>query len=199
MKKGNPQGRINMLRNYKPAPFGNKRALGNNGGRPSKWKDEFVEELIKYFSVEATKKSLVSSSVEYNKDGTERKRSDKYIDVPNDMPSIVYFARHIGVDYTTVHRWLTEGIWDKDDGGDAPDSEKTPDKFTEFRKAYQEALELRKQYLIKLGMSGISPSGAYIFTAKNLTDMRDEQTVNHNLEGIDELYSRLHQPDGKTK
>jgi len=189
MKKGNPQGRINILKNGRPAPKGNKYALGNDGGRPTKWKDEFVGKLIEYFSPAPTHKELSASTVEYNKDGTERKRSDKYIDVPNRIPSIVGFSQAIGVDYTTVYRWLSKGEWDPRDGSEQ--DQKEPEKFTEFCKAYKAALEIRKDMLISLGMSGVAPASAYIFTAKNLTDMRDEQTVHHDVSGVDEVFDRL--------
>jgi len=142
--------------------------------RPSKFQKKFTEDLIDFFSISPLERQLTGEVVEYYEDGQIKKENNRYQMVPAKIPTIRGFARKINVAYKTVYNWLKEGQID-----DEPTT-KQEEWFEEFLHAYKEAMELRKEFLINIGLSGASPPSAYIFTAKNLTDMTDEQTINNN-------------------
>lgn len=135
----------------------------SQGGRPSKFKAEFARLLTEFFAVDPYRKEVSEFSKEYYKNGTLKKESEKCRLVPNTLPTLFGFARSIGVDYTTVYRWAERG---EDDT-----------TFGPFCKAYKEAKEAQKEFLISIGLAGAAPPASFIFTAKNVTDMRDKQEV----------------------
>jgi hypothetical protein len=163
--------------------IGNKFAEGNKGGRPTKFKPEYVGKLIKFFDIEPYRKELVETSKEYYKDGELKRESSKWKNIPNKMPTLYQFARSIKVSYWSVWNWAEKG-------GKAKELEKEKKKeyteeelrkkeelrkgLEEFSKSYKEAKELQKEFLISIGLSGAAPSPFAIFTAKNVTDMRDK-------------------------
>lgn len=145
----------------------------NKGGRPTKFKPEFAEKLVKFFDIEPFIKELSEWSKEYYKEGGIKKESEKFRLTPNKMPTLYRFAKSIKVDYSTVYRWAEKGEWTDDlESGEQP-----PIEFQEFCNAYKEAKELQKEFLINLGLAGAAPSPFAIFTAKNVTDMRDKTEV----------------------
>lgn len=192
-KKTKKDGRVNNRPGKRfIAPRGNKFAEGNTGGRPTKFKPAFIKQIIDHFSVEAYRKELMEKSEEYfavkkgsAPKGTLKKKSFKYKFMPNKLPTIYGFARKIGVDYTTVYRWAMEGKDDKIPEAvlnamtekERNDMDLTNKQIREFCKSFKEAKELQKEFLISLGLAGITPSGSYVFTAKNLTDMKDKSEV----------------------
>ena len=161
-----------------PAPKGNKHALGNKGGRPTKFLPRYTEDIIKYFDIEPYKKEVMEHSKEYFKDGQLKKESEKVRLLPNKMPTLYRFARKIGIDYATVYRWAEKGE-ETDESGEVL-TEKSKG-FVEFCKSYKAAKEIQKEFLISIGLAGAAPAPFAIFTAKNVTDMRDkqEQEVTH--------------------
>jgi hypothetical protein len=133
------------------------------GGRPSKYKPEYCQELIDFFSREPNRKEVmeVSTSNGVNsKGGTNDFRKEKYVLVPNDPPFFEDFATSIGVSDDTIVNWAK--------------------KYPEFLAAYNKAKFLQKRFLIINGLAGCYPPASYIFTAKNITDMRDKQEVEHS-------------------
>jgi hypothetical protein len=46
--------------------------------------------------------------------------------------------------------------------------------------AYNKAKEYQKFFLIENALAGLYNPTAFIFTAKNITDMRDQQEVKHS-------------------
>lgn len=221
-KNTKKDGRVNN-RVGKPisAPKGNKYALNNKGGRPSKFKPIFSKQMSDFFSVEAFRKEVMEKSEEFfkgkgNQQGKLKKKSLKYKYMPNRLPTLFGFAKKIGVNYATVFDWAMQGKNDappkKLDGKDWTDKERadielTASQIREFSRSFREAKELQKEFLMSLGLAGITPSGAYIFTAKNITDMKDksEVTVRHpkpildldNMED-DVQENRSHQEDSAT-
>ena len=73
-----------------PAPKGNTYAIGNKGGRPTKYKPEYCKEIIKYFSTEPYSKT----------------KDHKFI--PNRLPTLLRFAMSIGVNVDTLHEWVRQ-------------------------------------------------------------------------------------------
>jgi len=71
----------------------------------------------------------------------------------NELPFLTAFAREIDVDIDTMEEWTK--------------------KHVEFSGAYKRAKELQKEFLINNGLVGLYNSTFAIFTAKNITEMRD--------------------------
>lgn len=138
-----------------PAPKDNKFALGNNGGAPSKYDAKYCQEIIDYFSVEPMREVEIPH---YGKDGGISWTDTKQ--VANPLPKLHEFARKIGVTQKTLHNWC--------------------DEHEEFLQAFTYAKELQKWFLIENGLNGCYNPSAYIFTAKNISDMRDKTETEHS-------------------
>lgn len=197
--KKRPDGRSNN-RSVNPAGIGNKRALNNKGGVPTKFKPIYSKMIVEHFSGDPYKKELMEKSEEFfQSKGKEKqklkRKSYKYKHMPNKLPTLFGFARKVGVAYTTVYQWAMKGEDDslkedkeKDDIKKYTEEEKKEREqhrthIHEFHNSYKEAKELQKEFLMSLGLAGVTPSGAYIFTAKNVTDMRDKQEVDLSSNG----------------
>lgn len=133
-----------------------KKKAKRRAGQPTKYQARFCKKLIDFFDVEPYEKIELPH---YHPDGTTIKWKD-YKLIPARMPTLTKFAKVIGVGIRTVYEWL-----DKNSGS-------YQEKFSQ---AYTCAKEIRKDWLIDLGLSGLTPPLAYKFTAVNVTDMRDKQ------------------------
>lgn len=162
-------------------------------GAPTKFRPEYVDAIVRFFDVEPFYKEEIEQAVEFFQNGKPKKANIKYRLVPNKMPTLFSFARSIGVAYSTVWRWaergedeeLQERVQRHIEGKEVlhPDEFAKIKALQDFCNAYKEAKELQKEYLINLGLSGATPPAAFIFVAKNVTDMKDEK--NHLLTGAD--------------
>lgn len=74
-----------------PAHKGNKTAVGNNGGRPSKYKPEYCDKIIEHFDI-----TPFSDKVSIHGP------------IPNLFPTFERFAHSIGVHRDTLHEWCTK-------------------------------------------------------------------------------------------
>ena len=120
-------------------------------GRPTKYKEEYCEGIIKYFDV--------PTSVEKkNKDGSIKI-------IPSDLPLLSGFAGSIGVCRDTVYEWAN--------GKNEDESLKHPD----FSYALKRAKDLQEKLLVTNAMKGLYNSTFAIFTAKNILGWRDKQEV----------------------
>lgn len=127
----------------------------NKGGRPSKYNPKYCKELVEFFSTEP----YYEKELEHvDKDGNYR-WSD-YKRFPNDLPTFAHFARDISVNGDTLVEWTK--------------------KYPEFSAAYKKAKELQKEFIIENGLQGLYNPTFAIFTAKNITDMRDVQAIQHS-------------------
>ena len=126
-------------------------------GRPSKYRKVFCQQLVDFFDIEPYEKIELPH---YQNDGTTLKWMD-YKLVPARMPTIRGFAKKIGVHVSNVYVWI-----------------KTK---KEFQDAFTQAQDIRKDWLIDLGLSGLTPPLAYKFTAINVTDMRDKTETTHDV------------------
>jgi len=127
-------------------------------GRKTKYRPEYCNKIIEFFNVEPYEEIRLPH---YNEDG-----SIKWEDVKRfarKLPTLVQFAKYIGASYPTVYRWQDEkdGAYQK-----------------EFQEAYARAKESQKDFLIQAGCLGVYNSHFAIFTAKNITDMRDSSDLN---------------------
>ncbi|MGE0132076.1 MAG: hypothetical protein AB7U82_28675 [Blastocatellales bacterium] len=135
----------------------------HKGGRPSKYKPEYCQKLIEFFDIEPYEDKPLEH---YGKDG-EVKWID-YKRMANKLPTLRGFAKHIEVDISTVYNWI---------------SEKHASFQQEFLDAFTQAKELQKWFLIENGLNGCYNPMFAIFTAKNITDMRDLNNVDHTTKG----------------
>lgn len=166
--------------------------MKNKGGRPTKFKPEYIDEMYKFFNIEPERREVIKSMVEYDEQGNERKRAEEVKIMPARFPTLYSFARHIGVGTSFVTDWAERGV-DKElekriqntaDNGviSKKDAQMRLD-IKRFSDAYLDAKLAQKQFLIDNGLSGASNSFFTIFTAKNVTDMRDkiETEVSHRI------------------
>ena len=124
-------------------------------GRPTKYKPEYCQEIIEFFSIPPSREVEV---VQYDKSGNDHVT---YQTKANPIPFFAAFARKIGVNDDTIVEW-----------------EKV---HPEFSAAYKKAKELQKEFLIENGLAGLYNATFAIFTAKNITDMRDVRDFNNNV------------------
>lgn len=123
-------------------------------GRPTKYKPEYCEQIIKYFDVEHT--NVISVTVTYkNGDTREEERV-----VANDLPTFQRFSYEIGVCTDTLHEWKKV--------------------HPEFSEAYKRAQELQEAMWLTNSMKGLYPGAFTIFAGKNMFGWRDKQEVEHS-------------------
>lgn len=121
-------------------------------GRPTKYRDEFVEMLLEFFSQAPTREVTV-------KDAKGNERTEI---LPGQFPTLARFATNIGVTTETLHDWATA----KNPDG----SQKNP----AFSYAYKKAKALQEANLVEGTMAGAYNSTFAIFTAKNVLGWRDK-------------------------
>lgn len=135
-------------------------------GRPSKYKKKYCKMIEEFFdqppSRQVVKKEIIKSN------GTVER---EYATVANPLPTINKFARHIGVNPDTITEWSTA----KTKAGKP--------KYPDFSVSYRRAMKIAQDHLVDNGLAGLSPPAAFIFVAKNYTEMRDKQEVDHTTKG----------------
>lgn len=154
----------------------------DTAGRPTDYKPEYCEQIVTFFDVEPYEKVVMEEQERENTQKGTKSKTVKYKMIANKLPTFVRFARHIGVSTKTVWQWANDRASEEIDA---------PLKHPEFSKAYVEAKELQKDFLIQNGLQGTTPSGAFIFVAKNLTDMVDRQLVEHDVPDLKEKRDAL--------
>jgi hypothetical protein len=123
-------------------------------GRPSSYNKKYCQDIIDFFDISPYE--IIKLKKKY-KDGTIE---EIYHEVANDLPLLSKFAVNINVCRDTLIEWTK--------------------KHPEFSDAYKKAKELQRTILITNGLRNNYQTAFAIFTAKNLTDMRDVQTINLN-------------------
>lgn len=123
--------------------------MAHAGGRPTKYKPEYCDAIVAFFDGPRTQervKSVTTGKNDYEK--------TEYETVPLPLPTLAKFARSIGVSHDTILEWAS--------------------KHKEFSAAYNSVKHLQKEFLVDNGLGGLYPPASFIFTAKNVTDMRDK-------------------------
>ena len=120
-------------------------------GQPTKYKPEYCQQLIDYFSIDPTK--ITEDETVSSADG------DKLIArrMPQRMPWLEGFARKIGVHRNTLRDWC--------------------DLHPEFAEAYETAKDLQREFIVDVALSGAAPASFAIFTMKNVCGWRDERDL----------------------
>lgn len=128
-------------------------------GRPDKYKPEFCEALIDFFKIDLYSVVQLKESREYDVNGTLRKESYEKKPMANRLPTMTAFAEKIGVERHVFKSWVA--------------------KYEKFATAFTRAHDLQKDFIINLGLSGVSPPAFAIFVATNLTDMKPASTADY--------------------
>lgn len=120
-------------------------------GQPTKYKPEYCQQLIDYFSIEPLK--IVAEQKIIGPDG------GKYVSrrLPQRFPWFEGFARKIGVHRNTLKNWCAE--------------------HPEFAEAYETAKDLQREFIVDVALSGAAPPSFAIFTMKNVCGWRDERDL----------------------
>lgn len=120
-------------------------------GQPTKYKPEYCQQLIDYFSIEPLKIVAEQKII-----GTE---GGKYVSrrLPQRFPWFEGFARKIGVHRNTLKNWCAE--------------------HPEFAEAYETAKDLQREFIVDVALSGAAPPSFAIFTMKNVCGWRDERDL----------------------
>lgn len=120
-------------------------------GQPTKYKPEYCQQLIDYFSIEPLE--IIREQEITDAEG------GKYISrrLPQRFPWFEGFARKIGVHRNTLKNWCAE--------------------HPEFAEAYDTAKDLQREFLVDIGLSGATSASFAIFTMKNVCGWRDERDL----------------------
>ena len=122
-----------------------------SAGAPTKYKPEYCEEIITFFSKEPYTEKAV---VKIRKDGTESPLNTLHA---NDLPFLSAFAREIGVCHETLLEWTKQ--------------------HKEFSEAYKKAKQLQQEFLVTNGLNNLYAQPFAIFTAKNILGWRDKTQI----------------------
>lgn len=134
----------------------------------AEYKPEYCQKIIEFFSCPLTYQVIKTYTT---KNGTV---ITEPIERPNRLPTFEYFANHfLDLSCKTLIEWTKI--------------------YPEFSDAYARAHELQKEFIVQNGTSGLLNPHFTMFVAKNITDMRDVQHVEHTVQvGLDnDLRSRL--------
>lgn len=130
------------------------------------YKDEFADMLLEYFK---EPKSEIVYEEEYNKDGTLKKKTPKFI-LPPKFPTLEMFAVNIGVTSRTLRDWASV-----DENGNF--------KHPLFAYAYAQARERQFAIAKENAISKQYDSNFSKFILVNEFGMRDKQEVDTNVSG----------------
>lgn len=151
------------------------QTLKQGRGRPSKYKEEYPNELLEYFAEylrNPSSQQTVEKTVKFYPDGKVKETFEKYKQVSRGVPTLFGFAFKNSISYRVLHKWSTERdpAFDKPEKGE---QDKRPYRYPDFVHAYKMAAEFQKEFLIEAGMSGSAPAAFAIFAAKNMIGWRD--------------------------
>jgi hypothetical protein len=124
----------------------------NKGGAPTKYKQEYCEEIVSYFRVPPT---IIEYKREYYQNGNLK--SEFPIVRGNEFPTFQGFADRIGVHVDTLHEWK--------------------EVHEEFSEAYMRAKQLQERIWLTNGMNNLYNSQFAQFFGKNCLGYKDKQEI----------------------
>lgn len=148
------------------------------GGRPSKYNPKYAKEIVDFFNCPKFNRVIKSEKITTKSNGTQERWID-YMYQTNDLPTFNKFAMKIGVNEDTVVEWAKAKYPPTYEKKELQNKLKHP----EFSASYNIAKHLQKEFLIDNAIKGHIPPATYIFTAKNISDMRDKQEVDLTSKG----------------
>lgn len=134
-----------------------KRKTAKKNGRPTRYNSKFCEKLIAYFDIEPWEERKIP----HFKDGEIVWNDIKIL--PVRMPTLRGFAKKQGIGVRTLYDWINS---------------EHASYHEDFSHAFTCAKEIRKDWLIDVGLSGGAPPASFKFVAVNVTEMRDQSDVN---------------------
>ena len=132
-------------------------------GRPSIYRKVLCKRIIEYFD----QKPYEDIKLPHYKQGKDGERIVAWEDIkrmPRPLPTLRGFAKKEGISYVSIYGWV-----DKDG----------PRFKEEFFNAFICAKNLQKDILIQNGLQGLYNPAFAVFTAKNISDMRDVSRHEH--------------------
>ena len=146
-----------------PAILSRIEELRNNKvGCPTKYDDKYCQEIIDYFNKPAYEPIMIKDDEGVLSVATNKQ--DKPLMKPCSLPTKEGFAFSIGIHCETLTNWAK--------------------KHNDFFEAFKKAENLQKNILIQNGLIGNYEKTFAIFVAKNVTDMKDQQVIEHHSSNI---------------
>ena len=133
-----------------------KGRLKRKAGRPSIYKKVLCKRIIEYFDQEPYE----DVKIPHYKDGELVWEDIKRM--PRPLPTLRGFARQEKIHYQRIYEWVNKN---------------NPKFKKEFADAFTCAKNIQKDILIQNGLQGLYSPAFAIFTAKNITDMKDVQKI----------------------
>jgi hypothetical protein len=124
------------------------------GGRPTKYKPEYCEDIVNYFNVPPTIK--VPDKVATDPETNETKVLS-YKEEANDLPLFVDYSMKLGVSMECLHEWQRV--------------------YPEFSEAYKKAKQLQERNWQICSLKGLFNPAFTIFMGKNVFKWTDKQQV----------------------
>ena len=143
------------------APNNTETKPKHAGGRPPAYKTEYCQAIIDFFDIEPYREVEVTIK---SKNGNVITKDELRA---NPLPFLSRFAESIGVTHKCLLGWVH--------------------RYPEFSTAYARAKQLQKAMLVENGLQGLYNSHFAIFTAKNITDMRDVQEIKAEIGTVADL------------
>lgn len=143
------------------APKGNKNAVGNKGGRPTKFSPKLTPAILEYFERHA-----------------KMSKKELKVHIPSFINFLLEYKDKTGEDISddSLRTWSIEGEGFSDQM--LQDKKFKPSAIQrskiEFCGAYKRAQRMYKETLIRGGLWSAFHPTAFIFVAKNQTDMKDK-------------------------
>ncbi len=161
------QGRFYVWLEYmarkKKKPLKASKAPKKPAHRPTSWKKEYNDAIVKFFSEEPLR--LFFDKV------------NKPHLVANKPPTFEKFADKIGVCVDSMNEWQKE---------------ENKKKYPGFSESYARAKQLQKDFLMAIGSTNAGNASFCIFMLKNNHGMRDKTEVDQNVK-IDNLQDVINQ------
>lgn len=131
-------------------------------GRYTDWTPELNDRLIAYFGTEDRYEDRLTMEI-HKKSGDV---VEKYERFPKPLPYVGRFEFNNGLSIGLLSKWAAEEEELIKSG--------LPPKKPGFLQAYMCAKDFQKEFLVQNGLSGLYNPQFAVFTAKNITDMRDK-------------------------
>lgn len=135
------------------------------GGRPTDYKEEYCEEVVKFFNVDPYWETPITYT---DKKGNV---TEKVNFIANDLPTLAGFAKKIGVSRETINEWQRV--------------------HKEFSDAVKIAKECQESILITNALRGDYNPAFSIFFAKNNMGWKDKNETDIKLEHVTPLLSNV--------
>jgi len=121
-------------------------------GRPSKYKPQYCQAIVDFFSVEPYQTMNINIT---KADGSQ---VDKTVEEASPLPTFMKFCDLIGIAKHTMLKWVKD--------------------YEEFMHAYNKAKQLQQDFIMQNGLRGNYNSIFSIFTLKNVSRWQDRNAEN---------------------